>query len=295
MRPTDPDAPLALPKTEADDVAATLPESAGSHTGTTGPSDGFGRLEDEDMELQMALQASLGHDIPTLPADPPQLLRASVPLPPVDSYPSSTSGSEFHTPQQTTQPLSPVDSDPPDPNSVEATMAHSRRIYERMLAEQTQAHRQLAAEGVVNPRRRQEEEEEEEMIRRAIAESEAMARVEGHGRSGEGDDMDVDVAPSTRTFPAGHRVYDDEDEELQAALRASIEDTPENWTPPVEAPVSVPIFPHSVQPSSSSDPAEDDESIASEDTAPSSDHPTEPTVSVSVEEMRRRRLARFGG
>lgn len=256
------------------------------------------------MELQMALQASLGHDIdiPTLPAaDPPQLLRTFVPLPSVESYPSSASGSGYHTPQQQqpTQPLSPVESDPPDPNSVEATMAHSRRIYERMLAEQTQAHRQLAAEGIVNPRRRQEEEDEEEMIRRAIAESEAMARVEGHGRSDDDDDddMDVDVVHSTRTFPpppAGHRVYDDEDEELQAALRASIEDTPENWTPSVEPPVSATNFPQTDQPSRSSESVEDDESIASEDTATSSDHPTESTASVSVEEMRRRRLARFG-
>lgn len=294
VRPIDPDAPLALPKTEADDVAATLPESSGTRTDRLGPTgDGFDGLDDEDMELQMALQASLGHDIPSLPADPPQLLRSSIPLPLVDSEPPSESGSGARTPQQM---LSPIDSDPPDPDSVEATMAHSRRIYERMLAEQTQAHRELAAEGAIDPRRRQELEEEEEMLRRAIAESEALAKVEGHGRPDDDEEnMDVDVARPPPTFTsAGHRVYDDEDEELQAALRASMEDTPANWTPPVEAPASAPTFPRAVEPSRSDSLEDDNESIASEDTALSSDSPAVSAESINVEEMRRRRLARFG-
>ncbi|KAE9411463.1 Josephin-domain-containing protein [Gymnopus androsaceus JB14] len=254
VRPIDPDAPLALPKTEADDVAATLPESSGTRTDRLGPTgDGFDGLDDEDMELQMALQASLGHDIPSLPADPLNFYALPFLFP-------------------------------------------SRRIYERMLAEQTQAHRELAAEGVIDPRRRQELEEEEEMLRRAIAESEAMAKVEGHGRPDDDEEnMDVDVARPPPTFTsAGHRVYDDEDEELQAALRASMEDTPANWTPPVEAPASAPTFPRAVEPSRSDSLEDDNESIASEDTALSSDSPAVSAESINVEEMRRRRLARFG-
>ncbi|KAJ4483393.1 Josephin-domain-containing protein [Lentinula aciculospora] len=291
VRPTDPEAPLTLPKTEADDVAATLPDPSGAHTHRSGPADDtfeFEGMEDEDLELQMALQASLGHDIPPSPADPPQLLRTSVPLPLVDSHPSSASGSGTRTPSQQGPLLPPPKPDVHDPASVEASIAQSRRIYERMLAEQNQAQRELVAEGGVNPRRRQEEEEEDEMLRRAIAESEAMAKIEGHGRNDDEEgDMNVDERHIAQSS-TGPRVYDDEDAELQAALRASWED----WDPPLEtAPSPAPAVSHTVLPSQSLDSMTDDEeSIASEDTAP-----TESSEAlVGVEEMRRRRLARFG-
>ncbi|KAJ3899682.1 Josephin-domain-containing protein [Lentinula edodes] len=300
VRPTDPEAPHTLPKTEADDVASTLPDPPGAQSVTPRTHDAdameFEGMEDEDIELQMALQASLGHDIPPSPADPPQLLRTSVPLPLVDSYPPSTSGSGTRTPLQQDSLLSPISPDVPhDPASVEASMAQSRRIYERMLAEQNLAHREIAAEGGGNSRvrRMREEEEEEEMLRRAIAESEAMAKEEGHELGSIGDDeggshVDLDQSHLAPPSTAGRRVYDDEDAELQAALRASLE----GWNPPPETTtVSAPTVSHtSPLQSSDSSMTDDDESIASEDTAPaeSSEAP------VSVEEMRRRRLARFG-
>ncbi|KAF9071738.1 Josephin-domain-containing protein [Rhodocollybia butyracea] len=301
VRPTDPEAPLALPKTEADDVAATLPEPSGTRADSRSMPDDMGGFDgaDEDLELQMALQASLGHDIPPPPppppSDPPQLIRTSIPLPRVDSFPSSASGSRARTPsQRIDSPLSP---DTPDPA---ASMAQSRRIYERMLAEQAEAHRELATVAGIDPRRRQQEEEEEEMLRQAIAESEELARLEGHGRpddDDEADDMDVDQSQTARPPNLmGARVYDDEDEELQAALRASLEHMPEGWTPPAET--SVPAVPPNtaipINRSASLDSIDDDESIASEDTTTmeSSEAPAEP---VDVDEMRKRRLARFGG
>lgn len=292
---------MALPKTEADDVAATLPEPSGTRADSRSIPDDMGEFNgaDEDLELQMALQASLGHDIPPPPSDPPQLIRTSIPLPLVDSFPSSASGSGARTPsQRIDSPLSPNTQDP-----VAASMAQSRRIYERMLAEQTEAHRELATEAGINPRRRQEEEEEEEMLRQAIAESEALARLEGHGRpddddDDEADDMDVDQSQAARPPQnlMSPRVYDDEDEELQAALRASLEHIPEGWTPPAETSVPA-LLPNTTIPinrSASLDSVEDDESIASEDTTTmeSSEAPAEP---VDVDEMRKRRLARFGG
>ncbi|KAJ3858473.1 Josephin-domain-containing protein [Lentinula novae-zelandiae] len=301
VRPTDPEAPPTLPKTEADDVASTLPDPPGAQSVTPRTHDadamGYEGMEDEDIELQMALQASLGHDIPPSPADPPQLLRTSVPLPLVDSYPPSTSGSGTRTPLQQDSLLSPISPDVPhDPASVEASIAQSRRIYERMLAEQNLAHREIAAEGGGNSRARrmrEEEEEEEEMLRRAIAESEAMAKEEGHEMGSISDDegeshLNLDQSHLAPSSPAGRRVYDDEDAELQAALRASLE----GWNPPPETTtVPAPAVSHtSPLQSSDSSMTDDDESIASEDTAPaeSSEAP------VSVEEMRRRRLARFG-
>ncbi|KAJ3803030.1 Josephin-domain-containing protein [Lentinula aff. detonsa] len=288
VRPSDPEAPLSLPRTEADDVAATLPDPSSTGTDRAIPTNGiseFEGLEDEDMELQMALQASLGYDIPLSSADPPQLLRTSVPLPAVDSGPTSASGSGTRTPSQQGPPLiSPLVH---DPASVEASIAQSRRIYERMLAEQSQAQRELAAEGGGNPRRRQEEEEEGEMLRRAIAESEAIAKIEGHGKPSEDDeedDMDFDQSHIPQSSAAGHRVYDDEDAELQAALRASLE----GWNPPPEPiPASLPTVSHIAASSEISESVtDDDESIASEDTAPSE-------APISMEEMRRRRLAHF--
>ena len=96
-------------------------------------------------------------------------------------------------------------------------------------------------------------------------------------------------------------MYDDEDEEFQAALRASLDHVPEGWTAPPEfeshrpqatsssisaVPVIAPS-PRSVE--------DDTESVVSEDT-PSSDTPvTAKEETVDVDEMRRRRLARFGG
>lgn len=133
-----------------------------------------------------------------------------------------------------------------------------------------------------------EEDNEDEMLRRAIAESEAMAQ--------------------TMPVPAWsqHRVYesDDDDEEFQAALRASLETAPNGFhvsTPLLGAPSSVHSTetptrvspPVSVQAESQvlpleRRPAQPSNRESEVDTAEGSE-PEQP----SVEDIRKRRLARF--
>nr|XP_019010271.1 ataxin-3 [Kwoniella pini CBS 10737]OCF49052.1 ataxin-3 [Kwoniella pini CBS 10737] len=98
-------------------------------------------------------------------------------------------------------------------------------------------------------------------------------------------------------FQFNSRSYDDEDEALQAALKASMNDLPPDWQPPSELPpkeVSSPFRPseptpptESVQPKEVPNKQEDaDEEILEDDDAPAH----EP----SPDEIRRRRLAKFG-
>jgi ataxin-3 len=165
-------------------------------------------------------------------------------------------------------------------------------------------------------------EDEEEQLRRAIAESERMAREQGRTQTGN-DDAGTTGARSANTQAQerrahGGRVYDDEDAEFQAALQASLETAPPGVRTPdttINAPPRAPAMRHSPLPAGSrsgprseplNDPnedadADDDDDLYSdgEDTA------TEETLSdtagppqaegVNIEEMRRRRLARFGG
>jgi ataxin-3 len=99
-----------------------------------------------------------------------------------------------------------------------------------------------------------------------------------------------------------HRVYDDDDAELQAALKASLENVPEGFMipdipplpqPPVAASSSVPMQSAAATSSSSDRRGADDDDVASE--ADTSTEASQPEEHVSVDEMRRRRLARFGG
>lgn len=332
-------------------------------------------FEDEDMELQAALQASLMDD---------------------------GAGPGSHTPSsQPSHPPSPPH-DPVDP--VAASMARNRLIMEHMrrhqeiaLQEQYEeeaarvAHATASADAstasddaggpTTRRRRRRGEDEEDEMLRRAILESQLLAgettgsqptqpqnqtraraqetsstvevitnphaplMEDGDSEEDDADfvdaEMDVEVdsdddderyrlhpairptAPDQAPAPLlplgaelglgrmqplpypNHRVYDDDDAELQAALKASLENVPEGFripsTPPPAAqpaPSSfVPIQSQSGATPSSSAPrrgAADDDGVASEaDTNTSVEAPVE--QSVDVDEMRRRRLARFGG
>ncbi|KAJ7287502.1 Josephin-domain-containing protein [Mycena rebaudengoi] len=285
----DPSNAPALPHTEADDIANTIPEpqssnrpnlhsfaSHGAGPSERAPIDG---MEDEDYELQAALQASLMGDVSH--DDPPPIVRHNVPLPLPESESSSS------------EPHSPTDTDP-----VAATMERNRLMLQRMKAEQEYAQRQLWAEGGGIPER----DTEEEMIRRAIEESEASARLEGHAdTAGEplidaqnlelgATETAMDVEPNigyahTNYGGTSNRVYDDDDAELQAALKASLEQLPEGWALP--EPVNEPTRPANT----SSLPYE------SEPMAPmaslSQEAPQE-AETVSVDELRRRRLARFG-
>ncbi|KAH9935644.1 Josephin-domain-containing protein [Fomitopsis serialis] len=337
----NPDAPLAVPLTSADHLAATIPEKPSSTTATSrGASsshvlDGF---EDEDMELQAALQASLmqqPYEYPVPPAGP--LPSASISAAPTGALGSMRDFGNTATPTVRTPPIAPrpppqvvdlrddddddEEYDPdyvPEPDDdagavnddpVAASMARNRAFLARFQREQEAALRESYGDEETEARaaqRRREQEEEEEMIRRAIAESEEMHRA--RARQGQEDvemrgpeDEPPVVPPHPSTMPIGHRVYDDEDAELQAALRASLEGVPEGFrmpdTPPTtarplqsattSAPAPPPI---QREPSVASTQSESDASIATE-----SDSEPPPQEQLSMEEIRRRRLARFGG
>lgn len=172
-------------------------------------------------------------------------------------------------------------------------------------------------------------EDEEEQLRRAIEASKEMAREQGQleGRAGsDGAETTLRTEKSqdeawTRERIHG-RVYDDEDKELQAALQASLETAPpgihtpdSNTAPP---PSRHPLLPAAStsglhhRPSTGTGEYEeaDDEMYEDEDDEDEDETATEETLSdaadsdsepapqaenVDLEEMRRRRLARFGG
>jgi len=100
------------------------------------------------------------------------------------------------------------------------------------------------------------------------------------------------------SYPS-HRVYDDDDAELQAALKASLENVPEGFTipdiPPLPA-APVPASSIPVPSASNRRGAEDDEMASEAGTSTTStESQSQPEEqNVSVDEMRRRRLARFG-
>lgn len=245
-------------------------------------------------------------------------------IPPIFAHDPSQSTSSprtgTHTPRTFADAASARDLDP-----VAASRERNRLMLQRMREEQEYAQRELLAQmDIEGGRRRQipEDDDEAEMMRRAIAESEAMARVHRGGddedveyvdvdEGGEGDvdmeDEGIIPAPSPSLVPnpytstsrsgatTNHIVYDDDDAELQAALKASLEHVPEGWVPP-----ALEDKPHP-RPSPSvvlSAPSVEDKAIEGDDewdrgTIPSSD-PVEPVETVSVDELRRRRLARFG-
>ena len=132
-----------------------------------------------------------------------------------------------------------------DLDPVAASVARNRLIMERMRREQEMAFQDtfedVDMEGV--SRRRRETQEEEEMLKRAIEESEKLAMEVGERQRQMDQDQQPDAggsnsASTPRVSPSlieGHRVYDDEDEELQAALRASLQDVPQGYQPPPPA------------------------------------------------------------
>ncbi|KAF7376164.1 Josephin domain-containing protein [Mycena sanguinolenta] len=240
VTPADPSSSATLPHTEADELANTIPEphstsrpnlhSFSSHGSGSNQPEFVEGVEDEDYELQAALQASLMGD--ASPSVPPPVIRHNVPLPSGSDSPSSESASQ----------------DDLDP--VAATMERSRLGLERMRAEQEHAQRQLwADEGNQGTRER---DSEEEMIRRAI--EEASARLEGHGTETDSDMHGV--VPPQSSYYNQERVYDDDDAELQAALKASLEQLPEGWTPPEQVPHEEPIRPSVSVSQSSAEPVD---------------------------------------
>ena len=297
-------APRTLPRTEADDIASMLPDPTSSHMGarlstshTLQPADaGF---EGEDLELQAALQASLtGPDQLRYAA----LEQSSSAARPTSSLPMPPSGRTAFPGIQ------------PDPlhDPVATSMARNKAIMQRMQQQQEMVLREGYDEEVatgfgningVEMRRSGEsshqqeaqttdEMEEEEAIRRAIEES----RTDGSSTGIDRESMDVvnndaewrpgqlqHMPPSLPTA-SGDRVYDDEDSQLQAALKASLEGLPEGFVVP-------PTPPRGDQSKSATA-----QSIPAEAQANEPEEEEEnPTVEIDAEEMRRRRLARFAG
>lgn len=109
--------------------------------------------------------------------------------------------------------------------------------------------------------------------------------------------------PGAFSGPAGDRRYDDEDAELQAALKASLEHSggtgggltiPSVPAAPVRAPaVSAPAPAAQTRPEEDDEDEEDDDEEEEQTPAPMS--PEAKAEVADPEEMRRRRLARFGG
>jgi len=151
-------------------------------------------------------------------------------------------------PHQNSIPIVPEPEIDPDLDPVAASVARNSLIMERMRREQEMAFRDTFEDVDMEDfaRRRVETQQEEDMLKRAIEESEKMAmEVEGRQRQ-EDQGHQPHAGGSNPTSPPlvssslieGHRVYDDEDEELQAALRASLQDVPEGY----QAPPSPPSF-----------------------------------------------------
>ncbi|KIK27673.1 hypothetical protein PISMIDRAFT_630111 [Pisolithus microcarpus 441] len=310
-----------LLRTRADEVAESAPEPSSnihmsSATESTPLDAGYG---DEDMDLQAALQASLtggiDHRASIAPrASAPGTTPYPSPLIPADrdiagvrsrqvpNAMSSSSWAYHHSPpvRETYENA--------DPDPVRTSMERNRIIMERMRREQEMALReQYEAEaarfGLTRHEgsfRTSEQDEEDEHIRRAIAASlvdHPDSEEERDIIADDGDEDDDDYHP---TPPAGqvHRVYDDDDADLQAALKASLENVPLGFSLPA-SPAPRPTQRFTSPPPAPTTYAEQEtevgtESDIEEDTSRApSEAPEEEEL--SIEEIRRRRLARFGG
>lgn len=289
----DTSTPSALPHTAADDLAATLPEPHSANrpnlqslnsrgSGATLAGDRIAvieGLEDEDYELQAALQASLMGDIST--GQPPPVAHRSVPPPPSEH--------EFSVQSRFETPLEPASSSYLDP--VAETTERNRLLLERMKAEQEYARRQLWADEGMEGAPSHEHDAEAELIGRAIEESQASALSEGHARPAESGPAVLPEVSMRNPVQANHRyaqdrVYDDDDAEFQAALKASLEELPEGWQSTEQ------MDTHDSSGRSST--AVDERPAENQADASSNAHTSAMSEDVSVDELRRRRLARFG-
>lgn len=220
-----------------------------------------------------------------------------------------------------------------DLDPLAASRARSQAYMQQVMREQEAALREtrdaetaaIEAGYRTRPRDRRQEQEEEE-LRRAIEASLASHPPEtsesGSGRRDEPIELDEDVdeeleylgsnsaprsegrEPLAEIARGGDRVYDDEDAELQAALRASLEDVPPGFTmpdTPQRAPPSLPVPTPFVDASTKTNvpPPEtthdEDARTETESEAGTTTAEEDEREQVSMEEMRRRRLARFGG
>ena len=328
----DPNQPLALHRTQADLKASELPEPRSAApsarpfpaVASTMGFDPF-TTDFEDLELQAVLRASLtsNNQRPPVPPGPPPPgpARSHVPLP-SESGSRSASGTDTPTHSTRYHPYG-APGDPPQPSSsvdkVAASMARNRATMERMLREQEMAQREVYEDEIArfqaseNPEEEDEDEDNEmDDVENAIAESRASARTEGHGQPNDVEDEILTATargwsgryrlpgsmPSDRLLPFA-RVYDDDDEALQHALQASLETVPPGFVLPQ---LAQPNPPQALLDNNNTRPVlvnqdEQDTSSYSETDASivSAPSPSETSEEVSVEELRRKRLARFGG
>ncbi|KAH7888678.1 Josephin-domain-containing protein [Phlebopus sp. FC_14] len=322
--PSDSSGPQGLPHSDADDLASTLPDPS-----MAAPSTSRGQaassetgLEDEDMELQAALQASLmsgnGGNMDRQTSARGMRSNHTPPvIPAVRTFPGFTGGANSAVgPSQlgTSGQAIPPNQDPygnADADPVTASMERNRVIMERMRREQEVALREQYEEEVARfgegqrwtsePRRGEDVDDEDELFRRAMAESltERDTRRQNDERDDDGGEG-YELSPTFRS--SGHsmnRVYDDDDAELQAALKASLESAPHGFTLPPS-----PLRPSAqrlVNPAPSTvlhtaEKEKDESGIDTESEADASTSSAAPLAEeVDVQEMRRRRLAKFGG
>lgn len=312
--PTDPEDPL--PQSDADIIATTLPRPTSSgpqHLSTVHTPQPPTGLEDEDLQLQAALQASLG--------EPGDVLwdqgGSSVPA----SGPSASRGfppSSLFAPPPPIPPPSTRPADQPSGNPVAASMARNRAFLERMRQEQEAALREHYQDEVTRSADDQPQgpsfgaqstvEDEDEQLRRAIAESAEMAREQGQTQTsnepaviGAEPEAGVHTGDRTQRQLRSDRVYDDEDAELQAALQASLGEGPTGYFSPDSSTESSPFTTASAASARSEfssgtmeDETGEGDTATEETSSDTAELPQLPAGDLSIEEMRRRRLERFG-
>ncbi|KAF8750957.1 Josephin protein [Rhizoctonia solani] len=358
VRPLDSSNPEhMLPETEADLLAETLdpgdfegqvqristtrtqPTSSSSNAIEVASSSATTGFENEDMELQRALQASIaagygGGSIYEFPDQPPATASASVPRSSSLGLGYGGDASRSSGPPSRRTPV-PAADDPPSPqfdanDPVAASAARARLRLEQMQREQTAALQGLgggyetveldpaaaARRREAQDRVRRAREEEEEQVRRAMEES-----LRSHGQGAGDEDLSQYSTPPSMPggFGAtGSRNYDDEDEQLQAALKASLETHAASGAPPVSvrhkacqlralharAGASTGMLPPSTastssapitKPAENSEDEDEDEDEEEEEEKPASKSPeVEAKAEVAdPDEIRRRRLARM--
>ncbi|KAH8107250.1 Josephin-domain-containing protein [Cristinia sonorae] len=352
--PLNSDDSCPLARTKADQIAS------GEVGSDVGHAMGF---EDEDMDIQAALQASLMMDTDTSGGDshatgshesypgpisanpfanpfgtvdvnsasgsrtptrrttqqdpiPPPVRQRSHPVPYPVQDDEDDEDDEDYVDASDVFPSRSISSARPhpeeeDPNMdpVEASRRRGEAIMAQMMRQQEAALRFTAAEeeariraGLQEPRRSRRDEDDE--VARAIAASLAEARERGEDVDVE-EPEEMDFIPARTAVPGiqeTHRVYDDDDAELQAALKASLEGLPEGFripdtpprpskppTPPALVPAALPPI---AGPSKSASTDEGDETETESEADVSV---VEEAPAPDVDEMRKRRLARFGG
>ena len=278
------------------------------------------------MDLQAALQASLANStqgsstssdaLNRVESYPSPVIPASRAFPgfPPEFTPSraNTGGGRLDIPPNQ-DPYGNADVDP-----VRASLERNRVIMERIRQQQEAALREQYEDEIDQfedrySRRRQEvddeEEDEDELLRRAMEESLAERRLRRDDdvemAELDDEDEDYDTPPTRINVHSMDRVYDDDDAQLQAALKASLETVPPGFTlppspqppppqrlvnvaPSAETSISQTVEESEVETETETETEPDAEGISGETTQTAGKE-------VSIEEMRRRRLARFGG